>query len=292
MPSIGIDESVQVCKRQGATTHTTMNKAEQTLFNALKRTATGNLVVVTGAGVSLASGIATFRGQDRDAVWKRDVTELGTYRYFETDPVGSWQWYLDRFDGILDKQPNGAHVALVALESWQCDNGGQFQLITQNVDTLHEKAGLRSLIKVHGSADRARCSADGCDLGAPAGSVLRAQLDFSAFHDNPSLQTLPRCSSCDALMRQHVLWFDEFYDGHLDYQWTAVLHAASTFDLVVFVGTSFSVGVTELFLQAAELRSVPAFSIDPGEQEPPSQHIVAVRANCEQLLPDIVRRLT
>ena len=134
------------------------------------------LAVVTGAGISLASGIPTFRGTDPDAVWKRDVTELGTNRYFQEDPVGSWQWYTSRFDQVLDKSPNPAHHALVAIEQWHCARGGEFVLVTQNVDTLHEKAGARALIKVHGSADRVRCSAYGCEHAAPKGSLMRADV--------------------------------------------------------------------------------------------------------------------
>ena len=77
-----------------------------TLADALDGVGTGFLAVVTGAGVSHASGIPTFRGTDPGAVWKRDVTELGTNRYFEEDPAGSWSWYTSRFDIVLEKEPN------------------------------------------------------------------------------------------------------------------------------------------------------------------------------------------
>src|SRR5438045_1769607 len=86
------------------------------LVDALCSRAARGLLVVTGAGVSVASGIPTFRGSDPGAVWKRDVIELGTRRYFEEDPAGSWRWYMERFDHALDAQPNAAHAALVALE--------------------------------------------------------------------------------------------------------------------------------------------------------------------------------
>ena len=72
----------------------------EALSGALAALGEGYLVVVTGAGISLASGIPTFRGSDPGAVWKRDVTELGTNRYFLEDPVGTWRWYAGRFDGI------------------------------------------------------------------------------------------------------------------------------------------------------------------------------------------------
>ena len=73
------------------------------------------MLVVTGAGISLASGIPTFRGRDPGAIWKRDVTELGTFRYFSEEPVGSWRWYLSRFAKTVGAKPNPAHTALVRL---------------------------------------------------------------------------------------------------------------------------------------------------------------------------------
>src|SRR5262245_27927002 len=82
------------------------------------RSTPGPVLVVTGAGISLASGIPTFRGTDPGAVWKRDVTELGTVRYFEEEPEGSWSWYLSRFDSVRDAKPNPGHHALAALERW------------------------------------------------------------------------------------------------------------------------------------------------------------------------------
>src|SRR5436190_24283317 len=107
--------------------------AIETLADALRDRAKAGIVVVTGAGVSLASGIPTFRGSDPGAVWATDVTELGTRAYFERDPVGSWQWYLSRFDRVLPAKPNAAHHALAALERWQVGRGGEFLLVSQNI---------------------------------------------------------------------------------------------------------------------------------------------------------------
>ena len=261
------------------------------LVRALEACADRQVVVVTGAGISLASGIPTFRGTDPDAVWKNDVTELGTNRYFQSDPVGSWRWYTSRFDMVLDKAPNAAHFALAALERWQLKRGGGFQLITQNVDTLHEDAGSDALIKVHGSADRVRCSRVGCECGPPWGSVKRADIDMAPFFADPCLETLPRCPACDELLRQHVLWFDEFYDGHQDYQWSSVIKASQSMAVLLFVGTSFAVGVTELFLQAAQARQVPMFAVDPGAREAPRSGMVLLREKSEVLLPEVARRL-
>ena len=262
-----------------------------TLADALEEVGTGYLVVVTGAGVSLASGIPTFRGTDPGAVWKRDVTELGTNRYFEEDPAGSWSWYTSRFDIVLDKQPNPAHLALAAIERWQVARGGQFLLVTQNVDPLHERAGSERLVKVHGSADRVRCSRRACVHGAPRGSLPRADIDMRAFEAEPAAGNVPRCPSCGSLLRQHVLWFDEFYDEHRDYQWDRVVDAAQTMDACLFVGTSFSVGVTDLFLRGGLMTGRHLLAIDPGAAESPHRSVTLFREPSERLLPAVCTRI-
>ena len=262
-----------------------------TLAAAIEKAGTGYLAVVTGAGVSLASGIPTFRGTDPEAVWKRDVTELGTNRYFEEDPAGSWSWYMSRFDIVLDKQPNPAHLALAAIERWQVERGGRFLLVTQNVDPLHERAGSERLVKVHGSSDRVRCSRHGCVYGAPRGSLPRADIDMVAFNAEPVAANVPRCPSCGSLLRQHVLWFDEFYDEHRDYQWERVLDAAQAMDACLFVGTSFSVGVTDLFLRGGLMTGRPMLAIDPGAAASPHPSITLLREPSETLLPAVCERI-
>ena len=159
------------------------------------------------------------------------------------------------------------------------------------MDTLHEQAGTKDLVKVHGTVDRLRCaSREGCEYGEPSGSLPREDVDIERFLANPNSETLPRCPACGDLIRQHVLWFDEFYAEHHDYQWPRVQSAAQTLDLTLFVGTSFAVGVTELFLHASFARQAPAFSIDPAGISPyPS--LVAIPAKSEEALPELCRRL-
>jgi NAD-dependent deacetylase len=256
----------------------------QAVVELFRTHAHGQMLVVTGAGISLASGIPTFRGSDDGAVWARDVTELGTLHYFERDPVGSWRWYLARFAKTADAQPNPAHTALVALAAFCAQQGGELVLVTQNIDGLHRRAGSRDLIEVHGRSDRVRCSRQGCAHGAPAGSLPRAELDMASFLAAPAPETLPRCPRCGAILRQHVLWFDEYYDSHRDYQWSRVLDAATSADAVLFVGTSFSVGVTDYILRAARDRGCPVLSVDPAAAAP-SPAIVSLRARAEEILP-------
>ncbi|MFP2923674.1 SIR2 family NAD-dependent protein deacylase [Pyxidicoccus sp. 3LG] len=259
-------------------------------LTAVKGPAGAKTVVVTGAGVSLASGIPTFRGSDPGAVWANDVTEKGTRAYFKREPHESWLWYLKRFELARGAKPNDAHRALVGWEQWQERNQRDFLLVTQNVDTLHEQAGSRALVKVHGSLDQARCTRIHCTQGPPRGTIPMAELDFGPLHANPDPETVPRCPVCKSKLRPHVLWFDELYNEHASYQFDHVMRRAKWATLVVFIGTSFSVGITELVSERAWLNGAQVFSIDPSGNSPsPSIRVVAARA--EEVLPRMVAAL-
>jgi NAD-dependent deacetylase len=267
-----------------------MEEDARLLAESIRKAGTGLILAVTGAGVSAASGLPLFRGTDPDAVWSRDTLELGTVAYFQRHPVEWWQWYLDRFGSLGAAQPNAAHEALADLERWQLGRGGDFLLVTQNVDTLHERAGSRRLIKVHGTSDRYRCARAGCPLGAPSGSIPADEADLAAFLRDPRQDTLPRCPRCGALLRAHVLLFDELYDEHADYRFGDVRRAAERTALTLFAGTSFSVGVTDLILRESLGWRVPVVSIDPAATTP-HHGVISLRAAAEEILPAVCREL-
>jgi NAD-dependent deacetylase len=250
------------------------------------------VVVVTGAGISVASGLPTFRGSDPDAVWSNEVMDKATLAFFERDPVASLAWYLKRFDGMRGVQPNAAHHALAQLERTVVGRGDRFCMITQNIDGLHVDAGSERLIEVHGAARKLRCTRVGCEHGPPKGTLSRDRFDLAAFAADPSEALLPRCPSCGALVRPHVLWFDEYYQSHEDYGFDRVesLLRDDPPTVLVFIGTSFSVGLTEALWQLAVYGRVPTFVIDPHFREPPTllPWMAAVREPAEELLPRIV----
>jgi len=252
----------------------------------------GSIVVVTGAGVSAASGLPTFRSGP-DAIWRQDDVEIGTAAFFRDHPVEHWRWFLERFDGILEVEPNPAHRALAALERWQRSRaGGAFLLVTQNIDTLHEQAGSERLIKIHGSADRLRCSRAGCRLGAPAGSIARDAVDLAPFLAQPSEETLPRCPECGSPLRAHALFFDELYDGHVDYGFERARRAFAEMSLALFVGTSFAVGITEIALRTTLFQRIPAWTIDPAAgEETRFPWLKTVAEPAEEALPAVCRAL-
>lgn len=251
--------------------------------------ASRRLVIITGAGISAASGLPTFRGNDPDAIWSKDVTEIATAAYFRADPVGWWRWFDRVFAGVLDAQPNEAHHAIARIEDLVTERGADFLLVTQNVDLLHERAGSRRMVKIHGTADRLRCSRRGCEHGEPQGSLPLAPAAFEAFRESPSLETIPRCPSCSSLVRAHALLFDEYYTAHSDYGFERAEAALDSADLMLFAGTSFSVGITALAVETGRARNVRMLSLDPfGKPPRPVEHLEVA---AEKALPEAAEKL-
>jgi NAD-dependent SIR2 family protein deacetylase len=248
-------------------------------------------VFITGAGISVASGIPTFRGSDPDAVWANDVMEMGTFAYFEEHPVEQWLWYLKRFDGCHNAKPNNAHTAITDIERWLHSHGRRCLTITQNIDGLHVDAGTKCLIQIHGSAKKVRCSQRYCDYGEPKGSIPWDDTVFEAFRAAPSYDTLPKCPGCLQPLRAHVLWFDEYYTQHEDYEYTRATEAAFEATCVVFVGTSFSVGITDTAVQVVRQMGLPAFVIDPYANRVPFEGAILVRELSEVYLPQVASAL-
>ncbi len=243
-------------------------------------------LIVTGAGISLASGLATFRGSDPDAVWEKDVTELGTARYFHEDTVGSWRWYLARFDKITEADPNPAHFAIARLEAAR----ENISLVTQNIDCLHRRAGSKDPIEIHGRADHARCSKIGCENGAPSGTLKRPDATLKRFAQSHAEEDLPTCELCGSFLRPHVLWFDESYNDHEAYRFEEALARAFASRRILFAGTSFSVGITDIFLQIASRTGAGVASIDPAGLRP-TKDIWVVREKAEVALPEVADAL-
>lgn len=151
------------------------------------------VVVLTGAGISADSGLATFRGAG--GLWEgRNVEEVATPEAWAADPVSVWRFYQERRAALAAVQPNPAHRSLVRLEKFLTEFGGAFTLITQNVDDLHDRAGSQA-IHMHGELLQLRC--ENC------GGRVRDAKHFR------SDQFLP-CPKCDySRLRPDVVWFGE-----------------------------------------------------------------------------------
>lgn len=181
-----------------------------------------SVCVLTGAGISHESGVPTFRGED--GLWRRYRPEdLATPEAFARDPVLVWEWYAWRRELVGRAKPNAAHLALVAIEERIASRpNGRFTLVTQNVDGLHERAGSRNVLRLHGSLWRLRCVRCGDE-----GEDRRVPI-----HPLP-----PRCarSECSGLLRPAVVWFGESLPDH---EWTQAARAADRAGVFLVVGTS------------------------------------------------------
>ncbi len=208
------------------------------LQSLLQKGRDGPVVVMTGAGISAASGIPTFRGPEGYwTVGSRNYRpeELATYCAYRQIPDEVWAWYLYRRGVCRGAAPNVAHEALVRLEQAL---GDRFVLITQNVDGLHLRAGstLPRTYQIHGNIDYMRCGSDCCGdvFDMPAGVDVvwpkgRKVTDAE--------RTLLVCPKCGDLSRPHVLWFDETYDEE-HFRFESSLRAASQAGLLIVVGTA------------------------------------------------------
>src|SRR5580692_5397142 len=117
-----------------------------------------NIFVLTGAGVSAESGLGTFRDKTGNGIWaKFDPLKLATPEAFARDPEAVLAFYDLRRRNLLNAKPNAAHFALARLERALAERGGSLALVTQNIDDLHERAGSRRVIHMHGELLKARC---------------------------------------------------------------------------------------------------------------------------------------
>jgi NAD-dependent deacetylase len=185
--------------------------------------ASASTVVLTGAGVSVPSGIPDFRTPGKGLWEKVDPMEVAHIDAFRRDAQRFWSFYGERFSTLRDRQPNGAHRALVELER----RGSLDAVITQNVDMLHRKAGTRELVEVHGSI--ATCSCPRCGQTV---DLEEARSRLAAHPDG-----VPRCE-CGAALKPDVVLFGELLPDHAMQR---AYELASGADLLLCVGSSLEV---------------------------------------------------
>ncbi|HJW09192.1 MAG TPA: Sir2 family NAD+-dependent deacetylase [Holophagaceae bacterium] len=190
-----------------------------------------SIVVLTGAGISAESGVRTFR--DQDGLWEEHrIEDVATPEGFARDPGLVQRFYNARRAQLREVRPNAAHVALARLEqAWP----GEVLVVTQNVDDLHERAGTRRLIHMHGELLRARCLACGA-VGAWEGDLDPAS----------------RCPACGALgrLRPHIVWF-----GEMPLAMDRIYAALERCGLFLSIGTSGNVYPAAGFVQATGPRA-------------------------------------
>jgi NAD-dependent deacetylase len=208
-----------------------------------------SVVALTGAGISVPSGIPDFRSPGTGLWANVDPMEVAHISVWRSDPAGFWAFYGQRFATLEGKRPNAAHRALASLE----ESGRLDAVITQNIDGLHAAAGTRELIEVHGSIRTASCLADGRTYPL---AETRRRLESAG-------DGVPRCD-CGAPLKPDVVLFGELLDA------TAMTRAgelAGGADLMIVVGSSLEVhpvaGLPELTLAAGGRLAIVTRSATP-----------------------------
>jgi NAD-dependent deacetylase len=243
------------------------------------------VAALTGAGVSAASGVPTFRGTD--GLWKKVRAEtLATPEAFEHDPKFVWEWYDWRRQMIKSVAPNAAHDVLAR---WTLERPG-FTLITQNVDGLHERAseelarrqgldgsGSAQLLRLHGSIWHVRCW----------NACARGRQDWlDDVVPQPSLP--PRCPHCGGLVRPGVVWFGEPLDPEIV---DAAQRAASTADVFLSIGTSSVVYPAAGLVHQAKRQGSFTVEINTDTTDATGVVDVALRGPAAEILIDLARRV-
>jgi len=222
-----------------------------------------HVCVLTGAGISAESGVPTFRGGGNSAVWKgMPFDEISSARMVRENLKEVWEWFDYRRGVLEDCQPNAAHFALA---KWQ-DKFEDFTLVTQNIDGLHEAAGSREPVELHGNIQRARCT--NCEKRFDVRGVIPHSPDL--------------CDQCGGEVRPDVVLFGEFLPAGA---FEKAEKAARGCDLFFVVGTSALVypaaGLVEIAKQSG------AFVVEINPEETPMTGLCdeTIRARAGEVLP-------
>ena len=224
-----------------------------------------HVVVLTGAGSSAESGVPTFR-EAQTGLWARyDPQELATLQAFRRNPGLVWDWYAWRRSLVAEAKPNAGHFALAQMAY----HVPELTLITQNVDGLHQQAGSKDVIELHGNIMRIKCF--NCDQGVD---------EYQATDDNP-----PHCPYCDGLLRPDVVWFGE----NLTHNSLArALSAAHHCDLFLSIGTSSVIHpAASLPIEALEL-GTSTVEINPDRTPLTSLMTYVIAGPSGVVLPELV----
>lgn len=225
------------------------------------------IVVLTGAGLSAESGLATFR--DKSGIWaKYDYRDVATPEGFARNPALVHDFYNQRRRAHLDVKPNAAHFALARLER---DHPGEVLIVTQNVDALHEAAGSENVIHMHGEALKVKCNACGA-----SGSF------------NGDLSIKHRCSECGVAghLRPDVVWF-----GETPYHMERILPALISADLFISIGTSGNVYPASGFVAEARAQGAHTVELNLEPSAGLSYFAEAVHGPATEIVPAYVDHL-
>jgi NAD-dependent deacetylase len=229
----------------------------------LAASSTERFFILAGAGLSAASGIPTFRGVN--GLWRNyRIEEVASPEAWHRDPRLVWEFYSMRRRMASSAKPNPAHFALAKLEDTLQD---RLFVCTQNVDNLHEQAGSRNVVHMHGELFQSRC--DTCS---------RAPFADSNLYEPPS--EVPRCQ-CGGQIRPHICWF-----GEVPFQLERIHEALNACTLFLAIGTSGMVEPAASFVAQVSGRALTIF-VGPEKPANASSFRECYLGRAEEILPDL-----
>ena len=224
-----------------------------------------SVAVLTGAGVSAESGVPTFRDALTGLWSKFKPEELATPEAFRRNPGLVWEWYASRREKAGSVEPNPGHYALAEIER----RVRSFTLVTQNVDGLHQRAGSRNVIELHGNITRVKCFTEGTLV--------------SSWHED---EVPPKCPACGDYLRPDVVWFNEALpDGAFETAETK----ARLCDLFFSIGTSSVVYPAALLPEIAFRANAMVVEINPDDTPLTPLARFSLRGNSGVILPELLR---
>lgn len=224
-----------------------------------------HVTVLTGAGVSAESGVPTFR-EAQTGLWARyDPQQLATPQAFRRDPALVWDWYAWRRNLVADAAPNAGHYALVQMAR----RVPRVTIVTQNVDSLHQEAGSKEVIELHGNLRRIKCF----DCGRQAPVVERSG-------DQP-----PRCPVCGGFLRPDVVWFGESLPVEA---LKAAMRTSEECDLFFTIGTSALVQPAATLPLMALEQGIPVVEINPQETQLSHELTYVLQGPSGVILPQLL----
>jgi len=223
------------------------------------------IAVLTGAGISAESGISTFRANN--GLWKNfDPQELATPQAFAKNPELVWSWYLMRLEKLLNAKPNRAHYLLAELEKTI-----DLTIVTQNVDQLHQQAGSKNVLELHGNIRYSRC-------------LQCSHLDKL----KKGLKQPPKCSKCNADSRPNVVWFGESLPPTI---FQDAINAFERCDLAIIIGTSGMVEPAASLAGLAKTNGAYLIEINPDTTPISKIAELSIRATASQGLEQILAKI-
>lgn len=231
-------------------------------------------VALTGAGISTPSGIPDFRSPGTGIWEKVDPAEVASIDSFLKNPKKVFDFMEPLLNTILNASPNPAHAALAQLE----ERGMLSAVVTQNIDGLHQKAGSKKVIELHGNLREAVCFS------------CRKMVDFeafvSAYKNLPAKAFLPACSSCGGFLKPNVIFFGEELPKHAIYEAFGLMERA---DLVLVAGSSLTVSPASMLPQIALQKDAKMIIVNLQPTYIDEQAQFVFHEPVDEILPRIVR---